>query len=766
MRKIISAFLVIACVFTTLGLFTLGASAEGERTVYATTSASIQQGNYGFLYIYLDDLTDLSALNISVYYDTDKVKVSSTYNKVSATVYDITATNGQVNASYIFDGKGEAKKTNLFYIYYQVLSTAEVGDAYFDVTVSDAYDSSLREMAFRGSRTSFKISEKVVTKSCTVSSTSSLTTSVGEEFTLSYRLNTYQLASGTMEIHYDPELFEVVSVTPGNFLSGKISDINTTLLGSIYISFVSTAYQYQYDVVTVKFKTIKNVSDTSEIKLTASELYDLNLTNVTCNGCTTKVNVSFDETYAADSPSVSVDASYSVENGRVSAVICLEEDSFLGAGDFVLYFDTDLLTYESAKKGFLPTFFNINAKKVSEGILKFSVISLDDVTDGQIMLTVDFSVSPSCADRLTNLVISGSGLTDSLTNPILLNFVGGSVTIPPIHSAVIDEGKAPTALKPGLTEGSHCSLCGEVIVAQEEIPALGIDENFKIRGASLSLSSDINIVFKALIPDNYTGAYMVFTFIDEDYTVYGAKNDDGSYSFIFTEVLPQFVGENIKATLYATNEYGETVSVCVERYSVLQYCVNKLSTSSDAELKTMLSDLLVYAAAAQTYADYNADALVTEGLEALMTPSEFSELDSSYKKTAITGTADESAKWRSAGLRYENAMAMYIKFAATDISSLEIKVTINGESVVFDADDFILDSDGYYKIYFRGIYFTEFNDAVTAEFLRDGKKVGQTLTYSVNSYVYTAQNNSDPATRDLMRATFNYGRSAEAYANK
>ena len=763
MRKAISAFLAIACIFTTLGLFTLGASAEGERTIYATTSASIQQGNYGYLYIYLDDLTDLSALNISLYYDTDKVKVSSTYNKVSATVYDITATSGQVNASYIFDGKGEAKKTNLFYIYYQVLSTAEVGDAYFDVTVSDAYDSSLREMAFRGSRTSFKISEKVVNKSCTVSSTSSLSTSVGEEFTLSYRLNTYQLASGTMEIHYDPELFEVASVTAGGFLSGKISDINTSLRGSVYISFVSTAYQYQYDLVTVKFKTNKNVSDTSEIKLTASELYDLNLINVTCNGCTTKVNVSFDETYAADSPSVSVDASYSAENGRVSALICLEEDSFLGAGDFVLYFDTDLLTYESAEKGFSPTFFNINAKKVSEGILKFSVISLDDVTDGQIMLTVDFSVSPSCADRLTNFVISGSGLTDSLTNPILLNFVGTSLTVPPLHSAVIDEGRAPTALKPGLTEGSHCSLCGEVIVAQEEIPALGIDANFKIRGANLSLSSDINIVYKALIPDNYSNAYMVFRFIDEDYTVYGTKNSDGIYAFTFTEVLPQYVGENIKATLYATTEHGDVVSVCVEKYSVLQYCVNKLSTT-DKKFKTMLSDLLVYAAAAQTYSGYKANALVTAGLESVMTPTEFVALDSSYKKTAMTGTADESAKWRSAGLRYENAMAMYIKFASADIEGLKIKVTINGESTIYNSSDFILDTDGYYKIYFRGIYFTEFDDAVTAEFIRDGVKIGQTLTYSVNSYVYTAQNNSDLATRNLMRATFNYGKSAYAYA--
>lgn len=41
------------------------------------------------------------------------------------------------------------------------------------------------------------------------------------------------------------------------------------------------------------------------------------------------------------------------------------------------------------------------------------------------------------------------------------------------HSIVKDEAVEPTDTEPGLTEGSHCSLCGEIIVKQEEIPAKG-----------------------------------------------------------------------------------------------------------------------------------------------------------------------------------------------------------------------------------------------------------------------------------------------------
>ena len=41
------------------------------------------------------------------------------------------------------------------------------------------------------------------------------------------------------------------------------------------------------------------------------------------------------------------------------------------------------------------------------------------------------------------------------------------------HKEVIDAGKAPSCLTGGLTEGKHCSVCGEVIQSQEKIEALG-----------------------------------------------------------------------------------------------------------------------------------------------------------------------------------------------------------------------------------------------------------------------------------------------------
>jgi len=78
---------------------------------------------------------------------------------------------------------------------------------------------------------------------------------------------------------------------------------------------------------------------------------------------------------------------------------------------------------------------------------------------------IDAAVAPTC---------TATGLTEgkhcSVCNEVL---VAQTVVDALGHTEVIDAAVAPTCTATGLTEGKHCSVCNEVLVAQEQVAALG-----------------------------------------------------------------------------------------------------------------------------------------------------------------------------------------------------------------------------------------------------------------------------------------------------
>ncbi len=426
LKPFISLVCALLIIFSTVSILVYAGDA---KSITASTDASVKQGNIAYCYVNIDSSEGLAALDVTVHFDPAKVKILNVYNSINCTIYDSVTNTDNIQFSYIFDGKGTASETRLFYFKYQVLSDADVGNSYFDITIGEAYDNSLNDISVSGSRCNFYITEAVTNKTCSVSSTSSVSTSIEQEFTLNYRFNTYQMASGTAVISYDSELFEVVNVQNGAFLTNKIVDVNSELNGEIYISFLGTEYYPNTNFVSVTFRTIKNVTEASKIVFKAQELIDKELNSISCNGYTTNVNVAFDDTYTGDAPAMKLDGAFSYENMQISLTVSLEANSHLGAGDFVIAFDPELISYNSCSKEFSPTFFNINDKNVENGELKFHIISLSDITTEETVLTVVFDVKYPYSCKSTDFTITGKSLTDSLTESILLNFIDDSVLL-------------------------------------------------------------------------------------------------------------------------------------------------------------------------------------------------------------------------------------------------------------------------------------------------------------------------------------------------
>ena len=82
------------------------------------------------------------------------------------------------------------------------------------------------------------------------------------------------------------------------------------------------------------------------------------------------------------------------------------------------------------------------------------------------------------------------------------------------HTPVFDPGYPATVTEEGLTDGTHCAVCGEIITPQEPIPCL--EDNLGVRkaGHSLSLDGDIAVNYYMELSESVAAsdsAYMSFT---------------------------------------------------------------------------------------------------------------------------------------------------------------------------------------------------------------------------------------------------------------
>lgn len=304
-------------------------------------------------------------------------------------------------------------------------------------------------------------------------------------------------------------------------------------------------------------------------------------------------------------------------------------------------------------------------------------------------------------------------------------------------------------------ENGCCAVCGY------KAP----DETIEILSAALVLNGKIDVAYTAKIPAGYTDARMVFTGPNGSETVTDYTVDNGNYVFVYTGVNPQCIGDNISAVLYAMKNSVEE-SDSVSTYSVRQYCVNKLSDETiSAELRTLLSDLLAYGAAAQTFTAYNTEALVNTGAD-IVNPTYSTYTAISDLAPSFEGTADADTYWTAAGLTLTDSVAMTFRFCAASVDGLTVRIAIDGREETFTEFVSVAGKANTYEVTLTGIKATEFNSTVTARFERSGAAVGNAVSYSVNTYVCAKQADSNAALAALVKALYNYGASAEALAAK
>jgi len=324
--------------------------------------------------------------------------------------------------------------------------------------------------------------------------------------------------------------------------------------------------------------------------------------------------------------------------------------------------------------------------------------------------------------------------------------------------------------KPDEPDAPGTDAPGEVTPDEDDTEVPG-PEKLAFSAVSLVLQDNLAMNFKVkrslFTEDGYREAYVVFDLNGTKTTVKNCTVDGDYYVYTFTDIAPNQMNDVIKATIYADYNGTEYESDVFE-HSVADYCYNMLDTYSSnsyKELRTLLVDLLVYGGKVQKYTDYNtrnlADAKLTSTQKSWGTSKNRTYVDvanAQYKKIE-----DPSVIWKAAGLRLEDTIVMRFKIAADSINNLTLKVEgVNGTSWSIPSDGFVKTDGGYY-VYFDGLNAAQLSETVYVTVYNGKNAVSNTLSYSVESYAYAKQNDSDTELAELVKAMMNYGDSAAAY---
>lgn len=287
------------------------------------------------------------------------------------------------------------------------------------------------------------------------------------------------------------------------------------------------------------------------------------------------------------------------------------------------------------------------------------------------------------------------------------------------------------------------------------------DIESKLTSASVTLGDSLSLNYYATLNPAHTAAQMRFTYHGETTLVSGVLDEaSGEYKFTFGRIPPQCMGDNVKAELILISEDGtETVLDVKESYSIREYCDDALAANpNNKTLATLLADLLAYGDAAQDYANYNEDTPAGDGFE--VAPTEWEAVTDT--DLTLSDKTSDTVYFAAAGVRFDYINRVYFKIKAADLTG--VTLTVNGKT--YTADDLILveNTADTYVLYTDAVYATEFDKVFTAKLAVNSEEL-QTVTYSVRSYVYTKQNSNDTELAALVRALYNYGRSAIAYKN-
>ena len=291
--------------------------------------------------------------------------------------------------------------------------------------------------------------------------------------------------------------------------------------------------------------------------------------------------------------------------------------------------------------------------------------------------------------------------------------------------------------------------------------------NEKFESVSLNLSENVTMNYKLTgLAENvyYT---VKFTFGEEEPEIVKVPvSTDGEANVPFASVTPKCFDKSVKAELFA--EGIEEKPLDTNTTSAREYLYKLLTLSPEAlgvtcekyeKLKVLAVDMLYYGEAIQTRYIQSGFTPLTNGLSDAQKSyaTAFKPLDKSADTRKISGAKSDEFSWVNAGVRFDYNVSLYFTIKPTsETAKLSLKV---GNDVVS-----AYEVDGETRKYrYEKVGVLDFDKVYTINIVNEaGEAIGETLSYSVNGYVYAKQSDTADMAA-VVKAVYNYGVSAYAY---
>ncbi len=315
-----------------------------------------------------------------------------------------------------------------------------------------------------------------------------------------------------------------------------------------------------------------------------------------------------------------------------------------------------------------------------------------------------------------------------------------STTVLPAADHGEEEKEIPATLTQQGYTLLYCDVCGEELGKENYSDPLT-----DVAGWSLTLGSDLSINFKLDVDESIRSTAQIHIAVANDAKTYPVSaltvHDDGYY-YLSVKLAAAQMTETVTVQITNGNDQTEKMP-----YSVKSYAEVILAGSYSNEMKALVTQMLHYGAAAQTYFNYKLNDLANAGLEA---PTQSTPQTSNVYK--LTGKVD-GIDFYGATMMFRDKIAVRCYFTVTgDISTYSF--TANGNTCTP-----VQKGDQYY-IEIGNINPQDLDDVITV-------KVNNTLTvtYSPMNYIVNMGQKGSDNLKLLVQALYDYHLAAKAYTN-